>query len=80
MAISWVVVLAPIQRFSIDAVSRFSFLSDEVSLTAVSQDSLAAIGDESESTGKTGGADSANEGSNGGERELHIEQEVVIKR
>lgn len=56
-------------------VFRFGF-----SLTAVGQVSLAAIGDESESTGETGSADSANEGSNGGERELHIEQEVVIKR
>lgn len=55
-------------------VSKFSSsLPGEISRTAVGKDSLAAVGDESESSGETGSADSANEGSNGGERELHIE-------
>lgn len=61
----------PIQRFSVRYERLFSTEKCS-SRTAIGQDRLAAISDEGESTGKTGGADGANEAGNGSEGELHF--------
>jgi hypothetical protein len=50
----------------------------DVSVLAIGQDGLAALGNQSESVGKAGGADGAGEGGDGGERELHFVPELDL--
>lgn len=50
----------------------------DVSVLAIGQDGLAALGNESEGVGKAGSADGTSEGSDGGERELHFDCELDL--
>lgn len=81
IAISWVVVLAPTQRFSAEWVNELIFATDDEmieSLTAISQNSLTTISNEGESRGKLGSSDSASETSNSSDGELHFDCDVMI--
>jgi hypothetical protein len=49
-----------------------------VGVLAIGQDGITAFSDKSESVGKVGSANSADEGTDGGEGELHFECELDL--
>lgn len=77
MRISWVVVLAPIQAFSVGSwlallILLISLELKERVITAVRQNSAATVSDEGKRSGKACGGGSTGKAGNGGDGELHF--------